>query len=490
MSSLYRYPCERSALSQATSAPTSRREMLTRCASGFGAVALAALQNDSAFAAPSSSIVDMGAAGHGPHHEVRAKNVIFLYMDGGPSQVDTFDPKPLLDKFNGQSPAELFDVEPTQFNNNGNVLASPWKFQKYGESGIPVSDLFPNVAECVDELAVIRSMVSEFPEHTFANYFLHTGSGLQGRPSMGAWVNYGLGSECQNLPGYCVINGGLIPPGGLDCFGSGFLPASYQGSVFKPSGSGVANVARTEPTAERQRSKLDLIGQLDGFAVDQFGQHDALESAIKNYELAYSMQMAVPEVMSISDEPDHMQEAYGLNSEYDKTRTYGTQCLIARRMIENGVRFVELTCPNCGHDRWDQHSNLKKGHENNARAVDQPIAALLKDLRQRGLLDETLVVWAGEFGRTPFAQGKNGRDHNPQGFTVWMAGGGVKPGTVYGATDEWGYKAIEDRAEMHDLHATILHLLGVDHTRSTFRFGGRDMRLTDVKGHVIDGVVG
>lgn len=490
MSQPYRYPCERTHQSQTAFAPTSRREMLKRCASGFGAVALAALQSDSAFASPVSQPADLGFAGHGPHHTGQAKNVIFLYMDGGPSQVDTFDPKPTLDKYNGQSPADLFDIEPTQFNNNGNVLASPWKFQQFGESGIPVSDLFPNVAKCVDELAVIRSMVSEFPEHTFANYFMHTGSGLQGRPSMGAWVNYGLGSECQNLPGYCVINGGLIPPGGLDCFGSGFLPASYQGSVFKPSGSGVANVARTEPTAERQRSKLDLIGQLDGFAVDQFGQHDALESAIKNYELAYAMQMAVPEVMSISDEPDHMQEAYGLNSEYDKTRTYGTQCLIARRMIENGVRFVELTCPNCGHDRWDQHSNLKKGHQNNARAVDQPIAALLKDLRQRGLLDETLVVWAGEFGRTPFAQGKNGRDHNPHGFTVWMAGGGVKPGTIYGATDEWGYKAIEDRAEIHDLHATILHLLGVDHTRSTFRFGGRDMRLTDVKGHVIDGVVG
>lgn len=479
------FPCHRY-----QPAPTSRREMLTRCASGFGAVALAALSRDPAFGATSSTKnAELGAAGHGTHHAARAKNVIFLYMDGGPSQMDTFDPKPALDKYNGQDPGKMFTVEPTQFNNNGTLLASPWKFNSYGESGIPVSDLFPHVATCVDELAVIRSMVSEFPEHTFANYFLHTGSGLQGRPSMGAWVNYGLGSECQNLPGFVVINGGLIPPGGLDCFGSGFLPASYQGSVFKPSGSGVANIERTESTAERQRAKLDLISKLDGMAVEQFGHHDSLESAIKNYELAYAMQMAVPEVMSLKEEPAHVLKMYGMESEYAPTRTFAAQCCLARRMIEKGVRFIELTCPGVGHDRWDQHANLKKGHEDNARAVDQPIAGLLKDLRARGLLDETLVVWAGEFGRTPFAQGADGRDHNPFGFTIWMAGGGVKPGTIYGATDEFGYKAIENRAEIHDLHATMLHLLGVDHTRSTFRFGGRDMRLTDVKGHVIHDVI-
>lgn len=478
------FPCQRY-----QSLPTSRREMLTRCASGFGAVALAGLAQDAAFGFKRAGTGEPGVANHGLHHRATAKNVIFLYMDGGPSQVDTFDPKPMLDKFNGKDPGQLFDVEPTQFNNNGTVLASPWKFKQHGESGIPVSSLFPNVASCVDELVLIRSMVSEFPEHTFANYFLHTGSGLQGRPSMGAWVNYGLGSECQNLPGFAVINGGLIPPGGLDCFGSGFLPASYQGSIFKPSGSGVANIQPTEPTPQRQRDKLDLIRQLDGFAEQQFGQHDSLESAIRNYELAYAMQMAVPELMSVKDEPEHIQKMYGMQSKYEPTRIYGTQCLIARRMVEQGVRFIELTCPKVGGDRWDQHSNLKQGHENNALAVDQPIAALLKDLRQRGLLDETLVVWAGEFGRTPFAQGTNGRDHNPFGFTIWMAGGGVKPGTVYGATDEFGYKAVENRTEIHDLHATMLHLLGVDHQRSTYRFGGRDMRLTDVKGHVIDGVI-
>jgi hypothetical protein len=483
MNSQERYPCRRM-----QSPPTSRREMLVRCAGGFGAVALAALARDRAFASESTQ-PGPGQAGHGTHHTPRAKQVIFLYMDGGPSQIDTFDPKPMLDKFNGKDPGELFKVEPTQFNNNGKVLASPWKFKQYGKSGIPVSDLFPHIATCVDEMAMVRSMVSEFPEHTFANYFLHTGSGLQGRPSMGAWVNYGLGSECQNLPGFVAINGGLIPPGGLDCFASGFLPASYQGSVFKPSGSAVANISRKEPSVGQQRSKLDLIRQLDNLSVDHFGRHDSLESAIKNYELAYQMQMAVPELMSLSDEPAYIQSMYGMDSDYKPTQIYAAECLIARRLIERGVRFVELTCPKVGGDRWDQHGNLKQGHENNARAVDQPIAALLQDLRQRGLLDETLIVWAGEFGRTPFAQGTDGRDHNQFGFTIWMAGGGVRAGTIYGATDEWGYKAIENRAEIHDLHATMLHLLGVDHTRSTLRFGGRDMRLTDVKGHVIKDII-
>ena len=467
----------------------SRREALAQCAGGFGAFALAALASDPAFSGENAKIPVLGSAGHGPHHPPKAKQVIFLYMDGGPSQIDTFDPKPMLNKYDGQAPAELFRIEPTQFNDNGNVFASPWKFRQYGESGIPVSDLFPHVAECVDELAVIRSMASEFPEHSSANYFLHTGHGIQGRPSMGAWTNYGLGSECQNLPGFVVVNGGLIPPGGLDCFGSGFLPASYQGSVFKPSGTAVANIERREATANGQKCKLDLVRRLDEFAIEKFGKHDSLESAIRNYELAYEMQMAVPELMSLNDEPSHIRSMYGLDSKYEPTRIYAAECLIARRLVERGVRFVELTCPNVGDDRWDQHSNLKAGHENNALAVDQPIAALLKDLRQRGLLDETLVVWAGEFGRTPFSQGKNGRDHNQFGFTIWLAGGGVKPGVIYGATDEWGYKAIENRAEIHDLHATMLHLLGVDHTRSTFRFGGRDMRLTDVKGHLIEGIL-
>ena len=461
-------------------APLSRREMLNHCAGGFGAVALAALSQDRAFGSTLAT---------GTHFPAKAKNVIFLYMDGGPSQVDSFDPKPSLDKYNGQNPGQFFKVERTQFNNTGKVLASPWKFNQYGQSGIPVSDLFPYIAKCTDELVIIRSMVSEFSEHTFANYFLHTGSGLQGRPSMGAWINYGLGSECQNLPGFIAINGGLIPPGGIDCFGNGFLPATYQGSIFKASGTAVANIERREATPQLQRNKLDFVNQLDQLATQQFGQHDNLESAIANYELAYQMQIAVPDLMDFSKEPAHIRSLYGLDAGYEPTRIYAAECLLARRLVERGVRFIELTCPLVSGDRWDQHNNLKEGHQNNALAVDQPIAALLTDLRQRGMLDQTLVVWAGEFGRTPFAQGDNGRDHNPFGFTIWMAGGGVKPGTIYGATDEWGYKAIEGRTEIHDLHATMLHLLGVDHTKSTFRFGGRDMRLTDVKGHVIHSVL-
>ena len=480
------YPCQRY-----QSRPLSRRQMLGRCGSGFGAVALAALGLDKAYAGAltDENLPEQGFAGHGPHHEAKAKNVIFLYMDGGPSQIDTFDPKPLLDKHNGKNPKDLFKVEATQFNNNGNVLASPWKFKKHGESGIPVSSLFPHVAECVDDMCIIRSMTSEFPEHTFANYFLHTGSGLQGRPSMGAWVNYGLGSECNNLPGFVVLNGGLIPPGGLDCFGSGFLPASYQGSIFLPSGTGVANIARLEKSQAEQMRKLDLSSKLDKLAQPQYGKHDSIESAIRNYELAYEMQMAVPDIMSLNKETAETQELYGMNSPNQATQTYGAQCLIARRMIQKGVRFIELSCPKARGDRWDQHGNLKEGHESNALSVDQPIAGLLKDLKRLGMLDETLVIWAGEFGRTPFAQGTNGRDHNQYGYTVWMAGGGVKGGMTYGATDEWGYKAIENRLEMHDFHATMLHLMGVDHTRSTFRFGGRDMRLTDVHGHVIKDII-
>ena len=461
-------------------APMSRRAMLSLCAGGFGAVALSALSQEHAFG---------GGGVHGLHFAPKARNVIFLYMDGGPSQVDTFDPKPMLAKYDGQDPARLFKLEPTQFNNNGTVLASPWKFRQHGQSGIPISSLFPHVARRADELAVVRSVISEFPEHSFANYFLHTGSGLQGRPSMGAWLNYGLGSESQNLPGFVVVNGGLIPPGGLDCFGSGFLPASYQGSVFKPTGEAVANINRAEPTDARQRAKLDLTRRLDRLALDRFGAHDNIESAIANHELAYRMQTAVPELMDTSREPAHIHALYGLDAEFESTRVFGAQCLVARRLVERGVRFVELTCPKTVGDRWDQHGNLKKGHEQNALAVDQPIGALLTDLRRRGLLDTTLVVWAGEFGRTPFAQGKDGRDHNPFGFSVWLAGGGVKAGVIHGATDEWGYKAIENRVEVHDLHATMLRLLGVDHTRSTYRFGGRDMRLTDVKGHVIQELI-
>jgi hypothetical protein len=369
------------------------------------------------------------------------------------------------------------------------VLRCPWKFRNYGESGIPVSDLFPHVGQCVDDLAIIRSMVSNFSEHTTANYFLHTGSGLQGRPSHGAWITYGLGSECQNLPAFVVLNGGLIPPGGIDCFNSGFLPAAFQGSVFKPSATPVANIARVESTPELQREKLDLLHTLDEGVLGRMGRHDNLEAAIANYELAFRMQSAVPELMSLHGESAATQRLYGLDDVFPPTRIFARECLIARRLVERGVRFIELLCPAVGGDRWDQHSGLKSGHENNARAVDKPIAALLTDLKGRGLLESTLVIWGGEFGRTPMAQGSDGRDHNPYGFTMWMAGGGIKGGTIHGATDDYGYHAIENKVEIHDLHATILHLMGMNHKRLTFRFGGRDMRLTDVHGEVVNAIL-
>jgi hypothetical protein len=380
-------------------------------------------------------------------------------------------------------------IEPTQFNNIGNTLASPWKFKRYGESGIPVSDLFPHVGQHVDDLAVIRSMTSDFPEHTNANYFLHTGHGQQGRPSMGAWVGYGLGSECQELPVFVVLNGGLIPPGGLDNFNSGFLPASYQASVFAAQDPPVANIRRSEATSDLQDRKLALLRRLDGEVLDRYGKVDKLESAIANYELAARMQTAVPDLMDISGETPETQRAYGLDADFKNTQTFGRVCLIARRLVERGVRFVELTCPGGNGDRWDQHSNLRDGHTKNARSVDQPIAALLADLKERGLFESTLVVWSGEFGRTPFAQGSDGRDHNQYGFSIWMAGGGVKGGITYGATDEFGYKVIENRVEMHELHATMLHLLGMDHERLTYRFGGLDMRLTGVEGHVVHDIL-
>jgi hypothetical protein len=380
-------------------------------------------------------------------------------------------------------------VQRTQFDNVGTTLKSPWKFRQRGASGIPVSDLLPNIARCADELCVVRSMTSQFSEHTNANYFLHTGLGLQGRPSMGAWVTYGLGSECRDLPGFVVLNGGLIPPGGVDCFHNGFLPATFQGSAFKQGALPVADLASHERSPTSQRRKLDLMRSLDAASLDRTGHNDAIEAAIRNYELAFRMQTAVPELMDVSRESRATQELYGMFEPYEKTRSYAHQCLVARRLIERGVRFVELTCPQVGADRWDQHSRLKEGHELNALATDKPIAGLLTDLKSRGLLDETLVIWAGEFGRTPMAQGSDGRDHNPFGFTIWMAGGSVRPGFVYGATDEYGYYAVENKLEMYDLHATMLHLLGLDHKRLTFRFSSRDMRLTDVHGQVVHGVI-
>ena len=461
-------------------APVNRRDWLRQSANGFGSIALAGLLTNPGQALAASSVKS-------PQLRPRAKNIIFLYMDGGPSQVDTFDPKPLLTKENG-NPFKM-KVQPTQFDNVGASLGSPWKFENSGQSGLQISDLFPQLRSNADELCVIRSMTSEFSEHTNANYFLHTGHGLQGRPSMGAWVTYGLGSENQNLPGFVVVNAGLIPPGGLDCFSNGFLPATYQGSIFRREGAPVANVERADKTPAIQRRKLQLMETLDRSLLARTGTQDALESAIANYELAFRMQTAAPELADLSSETKATQEMYGLTDSWPGTQAFGQSCLLARRLVERGVRFVQVTTPGGNGDRWDQHNDLKDGHQKNAHSVDQPISALLTDLRARGLLDETLVLWAGEFGRTPFAQGTNGRDHNPYGYSIWMAGGGVKGGMAFGSTDEFGYHAIENKLEMHDLHATLLYLLGIEHTQLTYRFGGRDMRLTDVFGNVVHEII-
>lgn len=465
--------------------PASRRELLSRAAAGFGALAATALLAGDAAAADARPYRDPRNPNpleplH-PQYPAKAKSVIFLFMDGGPSQVDTWDPKPLLERENG-NPIKL-KVPATQFDNVGAVLKSPWEFRARGKSGTPVSSLFPHVGEMVDDLAVIRSMTSDFSEHTNANYFIHSGSGIQGRPSVGSWLTYGLGAETRSLPGFVVINSGMIPPGGLDCFNSGFLPASYQGSLFQTGPEPVADLRPPGEGAASQRAKLDLLRRLDKGLLDRLGPADRVEAAINNYELAFRMQSAVPELCDLSGESEAVRKLYGLDQRH--TETFGRQCILARRLVERGVRFVELLCPHVGHDRWDQHGNLKKGHEDNAAAVDQPIAALLKDLKARGLLESTLVVWGGEFGRTPMAQGRDGRDHNPFGFSIWLAGGGVKGGCIYGATDDYGYYAVQDKATIHDLHATILHLLGIDHTRLTYRFSGRDYRLTDVYGSIL-----
>lgn len=418
-----------------------------------------------------------------PHIAPKARSVIFLYMDGGVSQVDSFDPKPQLDKENGQSPK--FETDPTVFNNNGNLLKSPWEFRHYGQSGMPISDLFPHIGSCADDLCMIRSMTALSPNHPNANYALHCGHVLSGRPSMGAWFSYGLGNLSQNLPSFVVINGGLMPPGGMQAFGSGFLPANHQGSILASKHPVMNNILPREELSEMQRKKLDYLDSIDRSLFDHYSHADEIETAIQNYELAYRMQMEVPEVSDISKESVATKRLYGMDSPHTDTREYGAQCLIARRLVEQGVRFVELTMPKVAADRWDQHKNLVEGHELNAFTVDQPIAGLIKDLKARGLLDSTLIVFSGEFGRTPFAQGKNGRDHNPQGFSLWMAGGGVKGGTIYGATDEYGYRVIENKMDVHDLHANMMHLMGIDHTRLTYRYGGRDVRLTDVHGEII-----
>ncbi len=468
----------------------SRRRMLADCTLGFGAVALANMLPASASAAPVA-----GAALPKLHHPAKAKNVIFCFMSGGVSHVDSFDPKPRLQQDHGK-PMPV-KVERTQFNNNGAIMASPFKFSPAGQSGIPVSSMFPQIANVVDELAVIRSMTTSVNEHAQGNFFMHTGFPFMGYPSAGAWIAYGLGSENQNLPGFVVLQSGTaVPPhGGVSLFSNGFLPAQHQGSILQADRrEAIRNITPLE-TPDLQRGRLDFIRQFDESFLEETAGDAQVDAAIRNYETAYRMQTAVPELCDLSDETEETRQLYGVDVPDAEQAAYARQCLLARRLVERGVRFVELSCLTKGigaggaANPWDQHGDLEKGHAAMAMQVDQPIAALIADLRRRGLLDETLIVWAGEFGRTPFSQGSNGRDHNPFGFSVWLAGGGVKGGTIYGATDEFGYHAVENKCEIYDLWATVLHQLGVNHEALTYRYGGRDFRLTDVHGHVLHDVL-
>lgn len=461
----------------------SRREVLARCSTGFGLLALQGLM------AKESS----RSARKTP--EAKAKSVIFCYMSGGASQVDSFDPKPLLKEFAGK-PMPV-KIERTQFNNNGNVFPCPFEFKQYGESGIPVSSIFPKVGEMADELAVVRSMTSKVSEHAQGNYAFHTGSPFMGHPSAGAWMSYGLGSANLNLPSFVVLHsGGSVPPhGGVGLYGSGYLPAGHQGSILQVDKPEPVRNVKPRESLLTQRDRLGFIKGFDQDFLSLTNKDTRVEAAIRNYETAYLMQTAVPELCDLSEETEATKKLYGLDSPDKQTAGYARQCLLARRLVQRGVRFVELSCLNEGigagnaPNPWDQHSALEKGHSAMAHQVDQPIAGLLRDLKTHGLLDETIVVWAGEFGRTPFSQGSTGRDHNPYGFSIWLAGGGIKGGTIHGATDEFGYHVTEDKHDVYDLWATVLHLLGINHERLTFRHGGNDLRLTDVYGSVIREIV-
>ena len=453
----------------------SRRDILRQSSIGFGAVALSALMAD-----------DARTAKRAHHFPPKAKNIIFCFMDGGVSHVDSFDPKPQLTKFNGKSVQIASRTNATAAGAR-KWLGSPWKFKQYGQSGAAVSELYPHVSSCVDDLAIVRSMVGDFPLHSRGNLFIHTGSNNAGKPSLGSWINYGLGSENHNLPGYVVLHSGMNIPSGLENFSNGFLPAKYQATLAQTEGAPIDNIVPADKVARIQRAKLDVLKQQDLEFSRQQGQAEAIDSAISNYELAYRMQSLVPDVLNLSHETRTTKSLYGIDAKDKYKRRYGIECLRARRLIESGVRFVEVLCPNVygATGTWDQHGKLKKGHEQNAFNTDQAIAGLIKDLKARGLLDETLVLWSGEFGRTPHAATTDGRDHHPTGFTLWMAGGGIKGGTIYGATDEMGMNSVENVTTIHDLHATILHLIGLDHERLTYRFGGRDFRLTDVYGNVV-----
>jgi len=460
----------------------SRRELLRTCSAGFGSLALAGLLGQESRAATAGG---NPLEVRKPHFEARAKRVIFLFMHGGPSQVDTFDYKPLLKRDHGKP---LPFARPKVVSSETfNLLQSPWEFRQYGQCGMWVSDLFPEVAKLVDDICFIKSMWGSNSRHGGALLELHTGSDTFVRPSLGSWITYGLGSENDSMPGYVTI----CPTqshGGANNYSSAFLPAPYAGtpvgSVGVPAKDArIPFISNSETPRNVQRMEIDFMQQLNRQQLELTGPDRALEGRIESFELAFRMQAQAPELQDISNESEATRKMYGLDNPVSED--FGRQCLMARRLSEKGVRFVQVSHTY----KWDQHAKLRQDHEQNAWEVDQPIAGLLRDLKSRGLLKDTLVVWGGEFGRTPTAQGSDGRDHNPEAFTMWMAGGGVKAGLAYGSTDDYGYYSVVDKVHFHDLHATILHLLGLDHLKLTYRYAGRDFRLTDVHGNVVKGIL-
>ena len=452
-----------------------RRGLLQQASLGFGWLAASTLLSRPAVALS--------------HVPAKAKNVIFCFMDGGPSHVDTFDYKPMLKKHQGVPIGARWVSNRSQSDANRVWFGCPWEFKRRGESGLWVSDLFPHLAGVADQLCVVRSMVGELPLHGQSNLLLHTGRSMGQAPSLGAWISYGLGTENANLPAYVLLNNDWVPNGGLENFGSSYLPASHQATIMRAKGAPVDGITPHD-SAATQRKKLALLSEVDAEFGATTSDPRSIEAAIANYETAFRMQSTVPEIADISREPEYIQKLYGVDSADEHQRYYASQALRARRLVEAGVRFVEITCPSFdgNNSPWDQHSHLKVNHEKNARVTEQSVAALITDLAQRGLLDETIVLWAGEMGRTPHTGAiteTTGRDHHVSGFTVFLAGGGFKAGIAYGETDEFGANAIINPLTVHDLHATLLHQLGLNHERLTFRYSGRDQRLTDVHGQVV-----
>lgn len=474
--------------------PLNRRDLLTRAGGGAGLLALASLLSSEGLLGQTSAATTSDPklnplAKKEPHFPTKAKSVIWLFMNGGPSQVDTWDYKPELEKRDGQK-LENFDANTGFFTGQvGPVMKSPFKFKQHGNCGAWGSDIFPKMSEHVDDMAFLYSCYTGSNNHSPALFMMNTGTTRMGFPCVGSWVTYGLGSESANLPAFVAMTDPLgrgLPKGYSQNWGAGFLPSVYQGTWLKPSGDPIDNLFRPKEMEDlQQRAQLDLLAKLNKHSLEKSPMEQELAARIESFELAYRMQSAAPEAIDIENEPEHIHQMYGIGDK--RCDHFAKQCLMARRMVERGVRFVQIYSGGMENERsWDGHQNIVANHSQFAGETDTPIAALLTDLKQRGLLDSTLVIWGGEFGRLPIVQtGGTGRDHNPHAFTVWMAGGGVKGGTLYGKTDELGHKAVEDRVHVNDLHATILHLMGLDHTKLTFRLNGRDFRLTDVAGNVV-----